>query len=152
MSGGDEDRTMYITPTRYQYTVFKDNLHFYFMVAAIPLGLLILYCNIFIGPATLTEIPEGYEPKHWEYYKHPISRFIAKYFFDDPQITYEQTLHYLNDCLEKFEWSNTIDKAKYLMATRDDYKAWYFMPSDQGRHYRYARKLYDEMEEERGFK
>lgn len=68
MSGG-EKRIFNITPSRFQYTKFKDDLHFYITLGVVPLGLLILYCNIFIGPATLTEIPEGYEPKNYEYYK-----------------------------------------------------------------------------------
>ena len=39
------------------------------MVGAIPATAIIFYSNVFIGPATLTPIPEDYEPKHWEYYK-----------------------------------------------------------------------------------
>ncbi|GBN36939.1 NADH dehydrogenase [ubiquinone] 1 beta subcomplex subunit 5, mitochondrial, partial [Araneus ventricosus] len=69
MSGGHGDRTMHITPSRFQYTKFKDDLHFYITLGVVPIVLLILYVNIFIGPATLSEIPEDYEPKHWEYYK-----------------------------------------------------------------------------------
>lgn len=38
------------------------------------------------------------------------------------------------------------------MLERDDYKAWYYVPSDQGRKYRYARKIMDELDESRGFK
>jgi NADH dehydrogenase (ubiquinone) 1 beta subcomplex subunit 5 len=37
------------------------------MLGAIPLGLLTLYVNIFIGPATLVPIPEGYIPQDHEY-------------------------------------------------------------------------------------
>lgn len=87
MSGG-EKRIFNITPSRFQYTKFKDDLHFYVTLAVIPLGLLILYCNIFIGQATLSEIPEGYEPKNYEYYRVSINllflllfthKFIANY-------------------------------------------------------------------------
>lgn len=65
----ENDRTFYITPSRFQYTKFKDDLHFFITLGVVPLGLLILCVNIFVGPATLTEIPEGYEPRHWEYHK-----------------------------------------------------------------------------------
>lgn len=67
MSG--HERTMTITPSRWQWHKFKDQVHFYILLGAIPLGLLITYVNVFIGPATLTPIPEGYEPNHWEYYR-----------------------------------------------------------------------------------
>lgn len=77
MSGGGK-RIFHITPSRFQYTKFKDDLHFYITLGVVPLGLLILYCNIFIGPATLTEIPEGYEPKNYEYYKVIFFFYLTK--------------------------------------------------------------------------
>lgn len=66
---GHGPRMMEIQPSRFQWNQFKDNLHFYTLIAVIPIGALVLYVNIFIGPAQLTPIPEGYEPKHWEFYK-----------------------------------------------------------------------------------
>lgn len=69
-------RLMPMQPTRFQWHKFKDLFHYYIMVGAIPLTALIFYTNVFIGPATLTEIPEGYEPKHWEY--HRVSRLKLK--------------------------------------------------------------------------
>lgn len=62
-------RMMAIQPSRFQWQKFKDNIHFYTLVGAIPLISLIFIVNVFIGPATLTPIPEGYRPKHWEYDK-----------------------------------------------------------------------------------
>lgn len=64
-----EHRVFPLQPSRFQYNLFKDYLHLYFMVGLIPCGLIILYSNLFIGPATLSEIPEDYTPKHWEYYR-----------------------------------------------------------------------------------
>lgn len=55
------------------------------MVGLIPVGAIIFYTNVFIGPAQLTPIPDGYEPKHWEYHRHPITRFIARYIHNNPQ-------------------------------------------------------------------
>lgn len=46
-----------------------DIISFYTYIAAIIYGSIILYSNVFIGPATLAEIPEGYRPKRWEYYR-----------------------------------------------------------------------------------
>jgi NADH dehydrogenase (ubiquinone) 1 beta subcomplex subunit 5 len=67
MSGGHGPQYMPLTPSRWQWHIFKDMAHYYFMVGLIPVGLIVFYANVFIGPAKLAEIPEGYEPKHWEY-------------------------------------------------------------------------------------
>ncbi|KAB7502159.1 NADH dehydrogenase [ubiquinone] 1 beta subcomplex subunit 5, mitochondrial [Armadillidium nasatum] len=67
---GGGPRKMEIMPSNFSWHQFKDYLHFYLMVGIIPLTLLVTYCNIFIGPAELREIPEGYVPKKWEYYRH----------------------------------------------------------------------------------
>lgn len=66
-------RTMVVQPSRFQWNKFKDNLHFYSLLGAIPCTLLIFFVNVFIGPATLTPTPEGYEPKHWEYHRVSIN-------------------------------------------------------------------------------
>lgn len=58
-----------ITPSRFQFHKFKDSLHFFVMLGVIPVTALVFYVNVFIGPATLTPIPAGYEPKHWEYHR-----------------------------------------------------------------------------------
>lgn len=63
-----------LQPTRWQWNRFKDLLHLYVMAGLIPVTAVVLYANIFIGPATLSEIPEGYTPKHWEY--HNVSTII----------------------------------------------------------------------------
>ena len=69
MSGGHGPRHMPLVPSRWQWHKFKDMAHYYFMVGIIPAGLLVFYANVFVGPAKLSEIPEGYEPKHWEYHR-----------------------------------------------------------------------------------
>lgn len=58
---------MTIKPSRFQWDKFKDLMHFYVMLGLVPVTGLVLYSNIFVGPAQLAEIPEGYTPKHWEY-------------------------------------------------------------------------------------
>jgi NADH dehydrogenase (ubiquinone) 1 beta subcomplex subunit 5 len=74
MSGGHGPRLMPLTPSRWQWHKFKDMAHYYFMVGLIPVGLIVFYANVFIGPAKLAEIPEGYEPKQWEYCRVGIQR------------------------------------------------------------------------------
>lgn len=62
-------RTFPLQPSRWQWNKFKDMLHYYVMIGLIPVTAVVMYANIFIGPATLSEIPEGYTPKHWEYHR-----------------------------------------------------------------------------------
>lgn len=65
----DHERRMVVTPSRWQWHKTKDMLHMYTFVGAVPCLLLMFFTHIFIGPAELTEIPAGYVPKHWEYYR-----------------------------------------------------------------------------------
>lgn len=115
-----EHRVFPLQPSRFVWNNFKDLVHLYAMIGIIPLTIVITYCNVFIGPATLTEIPEGYTPKYWEYHRviiidyfsskflvnrieiqtfgffqHPITRFLAKYITANPQQEYEKYLAHL---------------------------------------------------------
>jgi NADH dehydrogenase (ubiquinone) 1 beta subcomplex subunit 5 len=111
---------MFVTPSRFQWNKTKDLAHFYTLLGAIPVGLIVFYCNVFIGPATLTPTPENYTPKHWEYHRvykywlfvcycyfkalnlqHPITRFIARYLLASPQQEYEKVMHTLYEEEEK---------------------------------------------------
>merc|ERR1712018_1049446 len=64
-----------IRPSRWVYDKFKDDVHFYFMIAAIPIGMTVAAINLFVGPGELTPIPEGYVPREEEYHRNPITRF-----------------------------------------------------------------------------
>ena len=55
----------------------QDDLHFYFMLGAIPCGLGILLANMMGGNTELRAIPEDYTPKEWEYFPNPITRSVA---------------------------------------------------------------------------
>ncbi|XP_058800446.1 NADH dehydrogenase [ubiquinone] 1 beta subcomplex subunit 5, mitochondrial [Phymastichus coffea] len=119
---------MVITPTRWQWDKTKDLIHFYFMVMAIPLGIITFCANVFVGPATLTEIPEGYEPKYWEYYKNPIQRFLARYFYNNPQKEYEKGMAYVYNEQEVIKVRKLEHKISELMQKRLDYQYNYFLP------------------------
>uniref|UniRef100_A0A023FV23 NADH dehydrogenase [ubiquinone] 1 beta subcomplex subunit 5, mitochondrial n=1 Tax=Amblyomma parvum TaxID=251391 RepID=A0A023FV23_AMBPA len=121
---------MTITSSRFAWNLYKDHLHFYFLLGVIPLSLVVLYVNVFIGPPKLADIPENYEPKHWEYYDHPIKQFFAKYFKESPQQSYEKRMHVLQTEHEKIQLRKLQAKVEQLIADRGDYQAWYFVPSD----------------------
>ncbi|KAK3912908.1 NADH dehydrogenase [ubiquinone] 1 beta subcomplex subunit 5, mitochondrial [Frankliniella fusca] len=127
MSGGGHNRFQ-IQPTRWQWTKFKDLVHFYTMVAVIPLGLISLYCNIFIGPAQLAPIPEGYTPKEWEYYSHPVTRFF-KTFMESEQEAYEKHMHVLWDQYDASEFKRIDKEVTALIQSRGDYQKYYYFPA-----------------------
>lgn len=62
-----EERTFAIQPSRFQWHKTKDWINFYLLLGVVPVGIAITLINVFIGPATLQEIPEDYVPKEWEY-------------------------------------------------------------------------------------
>ncbi|CAH8679828.1 unnamed protein product [Schistosoma rodhaini] len=112
----------------YMSRVFFDNVHFYIMLGLIPSFLLVFFVNSFIGPAELTDIPEDYEPRYWEYHKHPITRFIAKYICEHPQKLYESTLAELDE----FRFTKElVDEERWFRKSqleKGDFRGWYFIP------------------------
>ena len=72
--------------------MFKNIVHMSYMAWLVPLGAIATYCNIFIGPAKLEPIPEGYVPKEHEYHRHPIARWFAS-VYPSYQQCYEIMLH-----------------------------------------------------------
>uniref|UniRef100_A0A224Z514 NADH dehydrogenase [ubiquinone] 1 beta subcomplex subunit 5, mitochondrial n=1 Tax=Rhipicephalus zambeziensis TaxID=60191 RepID=A0A224Z514_9ACAR len=121
---------MVITPSRFAWNLFKDHLHFYVLLGAIPLTIIITYINIVIGPPRLAEIPEGYEPEYWEYYDHPIKRFLAKHFMDNPQMRYEKKMNVLQNEHERVQLREIQWKVEKLIQERGDFQAWYYIPYD----------------------
>ncbi|XP_026321689.1 NADH dehydrogenase [ubiquinone] 1 beta subcomplex subunit 5, mitochondrial [Hyposmocoma kahamanoa] len=117
-----------IQPSRWQYHKFKDMLHFYVMVGLIPVTAIIFYTNVFIGPAQLTPIPEGCTPKHWEYHRHPITRFIARYIHNSPQQEYEKFCHFIDEEAQKAKIRALEKEIVRKMAERHDYQAYYYRP------------------------
>lgn len=143
MSGGH--KTMYITPSRFQWHKFKDLTHFYLMLGIIPATAVVLYTNLFIGPAQLTECPEDYVPKHWEYHRHPISRFIARYIHPSPQQEYEKMCHFIHEESEKLKLRELESRVKAMIGERRDYQAYYYKDVT-AKYHRIAHKTAKELE------
>jgi len=128
-NAGGGARKMQIRPTRFQWTQYKDDLHFYIALGVIPIGSIIFYANFFIGNSELAEIPEDYEPKVWEYYKNPIHRWMMKYMYDDPVKFYEMAAckHVLE--FEKVRYNVRRSMVTDMMRQQDDYRGYYFEPA-----------------------
>jgi len=131
---------MTIVPSRYEYQRWKDDMHYYFALGLIPMAMVITTVNLFVGKAELVETPEDYDPKHWEYYQHPISRAMSKYCFPPPQKDYEKMLHLINRENEKRKLRLLENRVSELMGSRGDYKGWYYVPTNERRVY-LAREL-----------
>ncbi|GAB6018566.1 hypothetical protein CHUAL_000261 [Chamberlinius hualienensis] len=141
-SGGHHKKLFVVTASRFQWRKLKDIVHFYVMLGIIPIALLVTYVNIFIGPAELQEIPEGYVPKDWEYYKGPIQRWFAKYVYITDQEHYEKFLHYVTEVEETRQCRLLERKVRGLMVEKNDYKAWYYQPIT-GKYHRLSRQEED---------
>lgn len=133
---------MNIEPSNYGWKHVKDMLHFYLLIAAIPLSVISTIINIRANPE-LTEIPEGYEPRHWEYYKHPIARWMAKHVYTPMEIEHELQMALLEQISEtqiiaKIE--KTVDR---VMRFHSDSRNRYFRPF-YGEYFRIARDTLDE--------
>lgn len=137
-----------VEPSRFQWHKFKDILHYYLLVGLIPGFAVVFYCNVFIGPATLSEIPEGYRPKHWEYYRHPISRFLARYWYETPQEQYEKMCHKIYEESEKATIRLLEQEIKDKMAELQDYKAYYYTPIT-AKYQRFMKEMKEEQETKR---
>ncbi|XP_050305934.1 NADH dehydrogenase [ubiquinone] 1 beta subcomplex subunit 5, mitochondrial [Anthonomus grandis grandis] len=137
-----EHRIFPMEPSRWQWTKFKDLTHFYIMLGLIPCGAFVSYMNLFQGPATLSEIPEEYTPKYYEYIKSPVTRFLAKYVFTNPQQDYEKFLSYLFIEHEKSRIRELESKILAKMSEDNDYQAYYFRPVAT-KYYRISKEGYD---------
>ncbi|XP_033218576.1 NADH dehydrogenase [ubiquinone] 1 beta subcomplex subunit 5, mitochondrial [Belonocnema kinseyi] len=127
-SMGHGPRIFRIEPTRWQYTKFKDLLHFYIALGVIPLTIVTFITYVFVGPATLREIPEGYTPKYWEYYRNPITRFFMRTFNQSHQELYERTMHHMYEETQKAKIKGLERKVQSLIKKRRDYQEYYYIP------------------------
>ncbi|KAM3834797.1 NADH dehydrogenase [ubiquinone] 1 beta subcomplex subunit 5, mitochondrial [Vipera latastei] len=117
-------KMLFIKTTRFYDHRFLRLLNWYTLLTGIPVLLIVAFVNIFIGEAELAEIPEGYIPNHWEYYKHPISRWIARYIHDPPEKEYEKQMARLHIEYEKKKLRTLEAEANKLMFHRGD-GAWH---------------------------
>lgn len=118
---------MEIEPTNFVWKKFKDTLHFYTLLGGIPAAVIISIISVRANPE-LTEVPDGYEPRHWEYYRHPIARFVARYVFYPPELEDEMVMHATEDVSENAIVRSVQNKVEEAMRFYNDHRSSYFTP------------------------
>lgn len=119
--------TMEITPSNMPLKRLKDLIHFYTLLSLTPVIVITSIINIRANPE-LTEIPEGYEPRHWEYYRHPIARWLAKNLYVPMELEYEMNLSLYDDMSQTKITKSIMREVDKLMTFYQDHRSQHFRP------------------------
>lgn len=118
---------MEITPSNADWNLLKNWTHFYMMLAIIPASVLTTILGIRANPE-LSEVPDGYEPRIWEYYKHPITRWMVRYMYVPMEREHELMMGYFEWDSEVEIMTNIIKKVDKVMKFYHDHRSYYFLP------------------------
>ncbi|CAF1054105.1 unnamed protein product [Rotaria sordida] len=122
------ERRMRMMISEFHERKFFDLFHYYFLIGLVPTFCIVFYANVFVGQAKLAEVPEDYEPRHWEYYKHPLRRFMARYVIQPFDERYEISLHAIYTQVMRDQLKALERKVRRLEQARGDHKGWYYRP------------------------
>lgn len=129
---------MNITPSNWEWLKLKDLLLMYTIIGAVPAAVIVAIINIRANPE-LAEIPEGYEPREWEYYKHPISRFIARYLMAPQEADEEMIMDAMDRDSENMIMQHMHRRCEKVMAFYNDHRSRHFVPWFMGEYKRRGR-------------
>lgn len=129
--------TMDITPSNADWKYVKNWLHFYVLLGLIPVSIVTTIISIRANPE-LSEVPDGYEPRHWEYFRHPISRWMAKYMYVPPEREEECNMALLEYNAEIQIVDKIAKRVDKVMRFYNDHRTKYFLPF-YGEYYRSGR-------------
>ena len=133
---------MRIKPSNYITKHALNQIHFYLLLLGVPVTVILTIINIRANPE-LIEIPDGYEPRHWEYYKHPISRWIARYLYYPMETEYEARLGLQEWKAEAKIASKVSDRVDRVMKFYNDHRSANFTPGMGAEYIRKGRASYE---------
>lgn len=138
------NRNFVIHPSRFVQRRFFNHLHWYTCLSFIIYLPTVLYLNITQGPAELAEIPDGYYPEEYEYYKNPVTRAWMRYAFAGEQISHEKTLATIANESEAIWYRKREKFVRALQAERRDYQGWFWSDVQYSRYFEYLYDFYTE--------
>merc|ERR1711997_9215 len=105
-----------------------DIMLFWITAWSLPFLAIVVYNSVFIGPAKLKPLPEGYEPREEEYEMYPITRWLVKNVWMS-----EQQEHELQMCIEHQQVMHNRQKqlmaeVRRVITEEGDYAAFGYIP------------------------
>lgn len=91
----------------------------YILYGLIPSGAIIFYSKMVVGDSKLMEYnPDLFQPQVHEYYKNPITRFLAKYVKEDPEVTYYRNIAKIERKHQLAQQQSIMSQAQSLQQIR----------------------------------
>lgn len=128
---------MNIRPSNVDWMFAKNWIHFYALLGFIPVAVIGTIIGIRANPE-LSEVPDGYEPRYWEYFRHPITRWMARTLYTSNEQTLETNLSLREHMSEDDIFKKITAKADKVMSFYNDHRSRFFL-AKYGDYYRTGR-------------
>uniref|UniRef100_UPI001939695D NADH dehydrogenase [ubiquinone] 1 beta subcomplex subunit 5, mitochondrial-like n=1 Tax=Styela clava TaxID=7725 RepID=UPI001939695D len=91
---GGHKKILYTFVSKQNSRDFIKHMKFYTALGLVPSLLLMFYTSYVVGEAELYDYDmDQYEPEFYEFFAHPITRFLARYCMEDPKLSYYKDIY-----------------------------------------------------------